>query len=146
MNVGVAEASSLSELCGGGGPYASTFPPHCIPTQRLVGVVVVFALAVDIPRSEVAGWQRQPVARVSTTPVVSRSPGHVLMSLSFCPIMAGATARGLFLHSAAAGGGDLARRHQVTDVLLEEFVVVVQLVVLLLDRLDLVEESGERFL
>lgn len=46
----------------------------------------------------------------------------------------------------AAGGGDLAGAHEVADVLLEKLVVVVQLVVLLLDRLDAVENRQERIL
>lgn len=46
----------------------------------------------------------------------------------------------------AARGRDLARRHQVPDVLLKEFVVVVEFVVFFLDRLNSVEESHQRVL
>lgn len=54
---------------------------------------------------------------------------------------------GLFLASAAAGrGGDLAGAHQVTNVFLQEFVVAIELVVLLLDGLDTVENEEERVL
>lgn len=41
---------------------------------------------------------------------------------------------------------DLARAHEVTDILLEEFVVAVKLVVFLADGLDAVENGQKRLL
>lgn len=46
----------------------------------------------------------------------------------------------------AAGRGDFTRAHQVTNVLLQELVVVVQLVVLLLDRFYTIKDHQKRIL
>lgn len=48
--------------------------------------------------------------------------------------------------AAAAGRSDLARAHQVADVLLQELVVAVEFVVFLLDSLYSVEDHEERIL
>lgn len=50
------------------------------------------------------------------------------------------------LLAAAAGRSDLARAHQVADVLLQELVVAVEFVVFLLDSLYSVEDHEERIL
>ena len=48
--------------------------------------------------------------------------------------------------AAAARRGDLAGAHQVTDVLLEKLVVVVEFVVLVFDGLDAMEDGEQRVL
>ena len=48
--------------------------------------------------------------------------------------------------ASGTGGGDLARTHEVANVLLEKLVVAVELVVFLLDGLYPVEEQQEGFL
>lgn len=53
---------------------------------------------------------------------------------------------GSSLLALGAGGRDLARGHQVADVLLEKFVVVVKLVVFFANGLDSIEDGEERLL
>ena len=48
--------------------------------------------------------------------------------------------------ASATGGGNLARAHEVANVLLEKLVVAVELVVLLFNGLYTVEEQEEGFL
>ena len=46
----------------------------------------------------------------------------------------------------AAGGGDLARRHEISDIFLQKLVVTVKLVVFFLDCLNSVEQDDEGLL
>jgi hypothetical protein len=89
-----------------------------------------------------------PLRRDMTPPKPDTSAPKQLLVLLWieCPVKAVLRERCSFLRPTAASSRNLARRHQVANVLLEELVMVVQLVVLLLDRLDLVEERSEGLL
>jgi hypothetical protein len=60
-----------------------------------------------------------------------------------CPAQRQSLQRYLSLLSLATRCGNLAGAHQVTNILLQELVVVVELVVLFLDRFDAMEDCDE---
>jgi len=106
------------------------------------------------------GAKMSDEGRVHTTPRSQRrgrrlesaaSRFAVLRHPDAAPSFLGITSQRLskgssFLAPAAAGRGDFAGAHQVPDVLLQEFIVIVEFVMLLLDRLDAVEYHQQRVL